>query len=136
MDLAAGGGEAQGEGDSRTEPFVCSGRRRPMLAADNAFTPTLASPPAGSSTFDRPEHLRSNMTDRTEALLAELVELQRRQVKNQEHALERQEYAISVQQVAVARQQSALRRAWVLIGLIALIIVGMPVITWVVRPGR
>ena len=70
------------------------------------------------------------MSDRTESLLAELVELHRRQISNQEQALARQEHAISVQQLAVDRQQSALRRLWLLLIIVAIAAVGLPIFSW------
>ena len=76
------------------------------------------------------------MTDRTEALLAELVELHRRQISNQEQALARQEHAISIQQQAVARQRSALRRIWLLVAVVMILVGGELLITWVVRLRR
>ncbi len=68
-------------------------------------------PEPGGAKFPR-------MTDRTEALLAEMVELQRRSLANQEAALEGQRQAIEAQQVALQRQRGALR---VVFGLIALV---------------
>lgn len=59
------------------------------------------------------------MTDRTEALLAEMVELQRRSLANQEAALEGQRQAIEAQKVALHRQRGALR---VVFGLIAIVV--------------
>lgn len=83
------------------------------------------------------------MSDRTESLLAELVELQRRQISNQEQALARQdqalarqEHAISVQQQAVDRQKSAVRRLWLLIVIVAVVFVGLPVLSWAISWAR
>ena len=77
------------------------------------------------------------MTDRTESLLAELVELQRRQVANQERAIAQQTESIAIQAQAVERQRVALRRVWALIGLVLLLIVGWPMLAWLLRPpGR
>ena len=76
------------------------------------------------------------MTDRTESLLAELVELHRRQISNQEQALARQEFAISIQQQAVARQRTALRRIWLLVAVVMILIGGELLFTWVVRLTR
>ncbi|HEY0997403.1 MAG TPA: hypothetical protein VGD77_15520 [Gemmatimonadaceae bacterium] len=62
------------------------------------------------------------MTDRIEALLAEMVELQRRSVANQEAALEGQRQAIETQQLALHRQRGALR---VVFGLIAVVVLSV-----------
>lgn len=80
----------------------------------------------------RPTH----MTDRIESLLAELVELHRRQISNQEQALARQEHAISIQQQAVARQRTALRRIWLLVAVVMILIGGELLFTWVVSLRR
>lgn len=64
----------------------------------------------------------SRMTDRTEALLAEMVELQRRFLANQEAALEGQRQAIEAQKVALQRQRGALR---VVFGLIAVVLLAL-----------
>ena len=72
------------------------------------------------------------MSDRTESLLAELVELQRRQISNQEQALARQEHAISVQQQAVDRQKSAVRRLWLVIVIATVVLAGLPVLSWAI----
>ena len=76
-------------------------------------------------------------SDRTESLLAELVELQRRQISNQEQALARQdqalarqEHAISVQQQAVDRQKSAVRRLWLVIVIVGGALVVLPIVSW------
>ena len=80
------------------------------------------------------------MSDRTEALLAELVELQRRTVANQEAALavqqrsvDAQAGSIELQRLAVNRQRTALR---VIFGLVALALVSLlipAVFAWVLR---
>jgi uncharacterized coiled-coil protein SlyX len=49
------------------------------------------------------------MSDRTEQLLAEILEINRRTLANQERAIARQEEAIIVQREAVARQRRVLR---------------------------
>lgn len=64
----------------------------------------------------------AGMTDRTEALLAEMVELQRRSLANQEAALEGQRQAIEAQKLALHRQRGALR---VVFGLIAVVVLAM-----------
>jgi hypothetical protein len=67
------------------------------------------------------------MSDRTEALLAELVELQRRQLANQEEALavqrrsvDAQAGSIELQRTAVDRQRGYMR---VVFGLIAFVLI-------------
>jgi hypothetical protein len=50
------------------------------------------------------------MSDRTEALLSELVELQRRQIANSEKMVAGQQEALAGQKLAIERQQVALSR--------------------------
>ena len=59
------------------------------------------------------------MTERTEALLADLLEVQRRALANQETALANQTAALESQRLAVARQLRALRLVFLLVGLVA-----------------
>ena len=76
------------------------------------------------------------MSDRTEQLLTELVELHRQQLANQERALARQEQAVALQQEAVARQRSALRRVWRLVILVLALIAisyGISILQWLGR---
>jgi Mg2+/citrate symporter len=65
------------------------------------------------------------MTERMESLLAELVEMQRRQLANQERAF-------AAQQEALARQQEASRRAkrltFVINAVLILVVIGIVVI--------
>ncbi len=76
------------------------------------------------------------MTDRSEQLLTELVELARRQLKNQEHAIAEQAASVELQREAVARQRVALRRVWWLIAFIVLAVVAIPLINLALRmPG-
>lgn len=49
------------------------------------------------------------MSERTEALLAEIVELQRQQLSNQAAAIEQQRIALEQQQEAMRRQRQAIR---------------------------
>ena len=77
------------------------------------------------------------MTDRTETLLSELVELQRRQVANQERgiahqerAIAQQEQSIAIQVQAVARQRGALRIVWILLALLVPMI-AMLLLNWI-----
>jgi hypothetical protein len=66
------------------------------------------------------------MSDRTEALLAELVELQRRQLANQERAIAQQtasvaqqDASVALQREAVERQRKAMRIVWALVAIAA-----------------
>ena len=61
------------------------------------------------------------MPDRTEELLAQLVELQRKQLANQERAIAHQAQSIATQEKAVKRQASAIRLIWVVIPLVVLL---------------
>ena len=63
------------------------------------------------------------MTERTEALLAELVDLHRKQLANQERAIAQQQHSVALQEEAVRRQKTALRRVWLLVGALAAVIV-------------
>jgi hypothetical protein len=83
------------------------------------------------------------MSDRTEALLTELVELQRRSIANQERAIAqqteavaRQAQSIAIQADAVARQKKALRTVWVILGLIIVIGFLVPTLTMIAARGR
>jgi hypothetical protein len=49
------------------------------------------------------------MTERTEQLLADLLEVQRRVLANQDEALAMQRHAVDLQVEAVARQRQAMR---------------------------
>ena len=76
------------------------------------------------------------MSDRTEQLLTELVELHRRQLANQERALAGQEEAIALQRDALARQRAGLRRVWRLVILILALIAityGLSIMQWYTR---
>ena len=78
----------------------------------------------------------ARMTDRTEQLLSEIVELHRRQLANQERALAGQEQAVALQQEAIARQRSALQRVWQLVILVLVLIAityGISIIQWYAR---
>ena len=48
-----------------------------------------------------------------------MVELQRRFVANQERAIAQQEKSVALQADAVERQRTALRKAWILIVILA-----------------
>lgn len=76
------------------------------------------------------------MSDRTESLLAELVELQKRTVANQELAIARQQESIVLQAGAIERQKSALKRIWLLIAFVILAIVGLPLLSWLAVVAR
>jgi t-SNARE complex subunit (syntaxin) len=66
------------------------------------------------------------MTERTDSLLAELVELQRRQVTNQEHALANQEKALERMNKSIrdARRKSQI---WMWVFIVAVILMFLPV---------
>jgi hypothetical protein len=77
------------------------------------------------------------MSDRTEALLSELVELQRRQLANQEEAIavqrrsvDAQADSIELQRLAVDRQRKALRLVFGLIGLVLLLMTLPMLLAW------
>jgi hypothetical protein len=76
------------------------------------------------------------MSDRTEALLAELVELQKRNLANQEIAIARQQESIVMQAGAIERQRSALKRIWLLIAFVILAVVGLPLLSWLAVVAR
>jgi len=76
------------------------------------------------------------MSDRTEQLLADILEVLRRQVANQEHAIARQDESVGIQREAVARQRTALKRIWMLIILI-LVLISVPyAVSWSQWFGR
>ena len=75
------------------------------------------------------------MNERSEQLLAELVEITRRQLANQERAIAQQVESVKLQAEAVARQRVALRRVWWLIAFVILAIVGIPVLNFFLRMG-
>ena len=70
------------------------------------------------------------MADRTEQLLSDILEVLRRQVSNQEQALARQEDAIAIQRDVVARQRTALRRVWMLIIFVLVLMIVPYAISW------
>jgi hypothetical protein len=83
------------------------------------------------------------MTDRTDALLAELVELQKRQVYNQELMMTRQEEAVARQQEAIRRQQEAIQRQqkfnrsmWIFIGVLFAMMLVAPALNFFARTGH
>jgi hypothetical protein len=76
------------------------------------------------------------MSDRTEALLAELVELQKRNLANQEIAIARQQESIVLQSGAIERQKAALKRIWLLIAFVILAVVGLPLLSWLAVVAR
>jgi hypothetical protein len=76
------------------------------------------------------------MSDRTESLLAELVELQKRNLANQEIAIARQQESIVLQSGAIERQKAALKRIWLLIAFVILAIVGLPLLSWLAVVAR
>ena len=76
------------------------------------------------------------MTDRTDALLAELVELQKRQIANQESMMARQAEAVVRQQEALGRQRKFNRSMWIFIAVIIAMILVVPLLNLVGRTGR
>ena len=76
------------------------------------------------------------MTDRFESLLSELVELQRKQLANQEVALARQEKALVVQQQAVERQRKAVRLTWMFLAVVLLMLLLVPLLNVAGRMTR
>jgi hypothetical protein len=80
------------------------------------------------------------MSDRTETLLAELVELQRRQLANQEEALagqrrslDAQGSSVDLQRIAVERQQQALRVVFTLIAIVVFLMFVPSLFLWFFR---
>jgi plastocyanin domain-containing protein len=76
------------------------------------------------------------MTDRTEALLAELVELQRKQLANQEAAAARQEKAIAMQAQAVERSRRSLKGIWLILAVVCGGIILVPLLNYFSRLAR
>ena len=81
-----------------------------------------------------------DMSDRTEALLAELVELQRRQLANQEEALagqrrsiDAQASSVELQRLAVERQRKALRIVFTLIAIVVFLMFVPTLFLWFYR---
>jgi len=73
------------------------------------------------------------MSDRTEQLLAEILEVHRRQLANQELAIARQEEAVALQRDAIARQRGAITRSWRLVVLVLALIAityGISIVQW------
>ena len=70
------------------------------------------------------------MADRTEQLLTDILEVLRRQLSNQEQAIVRQQEAIAMQREVVARQRTALRRVWMLIALILVLMIFPCALSW------
>jgi uncharacterized membrane protein len=76
------------------------------------------------------------MTDRTDALLAELVELQKLQVYNQELMMARQEEAVARQQEAIRRQRTFNRSLWIFIGVLVAMMLVVPALNFLARTGH
>ena len=66
------------------------------------------------------------MSDRSEALLAELVDLQRQYLANQERALAQQSQSFALQQEGLARYRASVR---IILGLIAATIGGIVMVS-------
>jgi K+-transporting ATPase A subunit len=76
------------------------------------------------------------MTDRTDDLLAELIELQRTQVYNQELMMARQAQAVAAQQRAIVRQRKFNRSVWIFIGALVVMMLVVPVLNFFARTRR
>ena len=76
------------------------------------------------------------MTDRTDDLLAELVELQRTHVYNQELMMARQAQAVAAQQLAIVRQRKFNRSMWIFIGALVVMMLVVPVLNFFARTRR
>jgi hypothetical protein len=76
------------------------------------------------------------MTDRTDDLLAELVELQRTHVYNQELMMARQAQAVAAQQLAIVRQRKFNRSMWIFIGVLVVMMLAVPVLNFFARTRR
>ena len=76
------------------------------------------------------------MTDRTDDMLAELVELQRTQVYNQELMMARQVQAVAAQQLAIVRQRTFNRSMWIFIGVLVVMMLVVPVLNFFARTRR
>jgi anaerobic C4-dicarboxylate transporter len=76
------------------------------------------------------------MTDRTDDLLAEHVELQRTQVYNQELMMARQAQAVAAQQRAIVRQRKFNRSVWIFIGALVVMMLVVPVLNFFARTRR
>jgi uncharacterized membrane protein len=76
------------------------------------------------------------MTDRTNALLAELVELQKLQVYNQELMMARQEQAVARSAEAIRRQQKFNRSMWIFIGVLVAMMLVVPALNFLARTGH
>jgi hypothetical protein len=83
-----------------------------------------------------PKRIHRHMTDRTEALLAELVEIQRKQLANQEAAAVRQEKVIAMQAQAVARSRKSLKGLWLVLAIACGAMILVPLLNYLARLGH
>lgn len=73
------------------------------------------------------------MTDQTDALLSELVDLQRRALANQERALAHQEQSLLRLQASARRARSVQWMSWIVIALVVATLFLGPVLNWIGR---
>ena len=73
------------------------------------------------------------MTDKTDALLSELVELQRRALANQERALANQEQSVARLQAAARRARSMQWTSWILVAFVVATFFIVPLLNWIGR---
>jgi hypothetical protein len=75
-------------------------------------------------------------TDRTDALLAELVDFQKLQVHNQELMMARQEQALFRQQEAIRRQRKVNRSLWILTCILIAMMMVVSALNFLARVGH
>jgi hypothetical protein len=73
------------------------------------------------------------MTDQTDALLSELVDLQRRALSNQERALANQEQALVRQRAGVRRARTMLWLSWILVAILVASLFIVPLLNMIGR---
>jgi hypothetical protein len=75
------------------------------------------------------------MTETTDSLLAELVELQRRQLENQERHIATQEEAVARMRKSIEANRRTQRWIWGFVIVIFLMAYLVPLLNWLVRRG-
>jgi uncharacterized protein YigA (DUF484 family) len=75
------------------------------------------------------------MTETTDSLLAELVELQRRQLANQERHITTQEEAVARMRKSIEANRKTQKWIWGLVIVIFLMAYLVPLLNWLVRRG-
>lgn len=73
------------------------------------------------------------MTETTDSLLAELVELQRRQLANQERHIATQEEAVARMRKSIEANRKTQRWVWGFVVVIFLMAYLVPLLNWLVR---